>query len=183
MKKYILIASFSLFVACGTPQTTKPPEKTVSEAPKELQLPKGAYLRDTERGKILKTYPVRFVIAKTVVVGNYEEAYNIVNNILKMNPSVRIVVEGNASPDGPAYPYNYNLSAARSTNSYNYLVKLGVSNSRLLKSAFGEALPEYPTLAENRRCEFVIIMNEEDLKKYNDFAKTVDVKKETKLTK
>lgn len=182
MKKYIFISSLLLFIACGSPQTTNPPEKTVAETPKELQLPKGAYLRDTQRGKILKTYPVRFELAKTVMVGNYEEAYNIVNDILKINPKVRIIVEGNASPDGPAYPYNYRLSQRRSDTSYNYLIKLGVSNSRLLKKAFGEALPEYPTLAENRRCEFVIIMNEEDLKKYNDFAKTVDIKKETKLS-
>ena len=54
-----------------------------------------------------------------------------------------------------------------------------VQNSKLLKHAFGEALPEYPTLEDNRRSEFIIIMNENDLKKYNDFAKTVDVNKET----
>ena len=42
-----------------------------------------------------------------------------------------------------------------------------------------EGLPEYPTLEDNRRSEFIIIMNENDLKKYNDFAKTVDVNKET----
>ncbi|MDA0029448.1 hypothetical protein OFR29_08190 [Brachyspira hyodysenteriae] len=40
-------------------------------------------------------------------------------------------------------------------------------------------LPEYPTLKENRRSEFIIIMTEDDLKKYNDFAKTVDINKET----
>ena len=42
-----------------------------------------------------------------------------------------------------------------------------------------QALPEYPTLKENRRSEFIIIMTEDDLKKYNDFAKTVDINKET----
>ena len=88
------------------------------------------------------------------------------------------MVEGNSSKEGPA-PYNYKLSQRRSDKSYNYIIKLGVENSRLLKNAFGEALPEYPTLKENRRSEFIIIMTEDDLKKYNDFAKTVDINKET----
>ena len=59
------------------------------------------------------------------------------------------------------------------------IISFVFQNSKLLKNAFGEALPEYPTLKENRRCEFIIIMNENDLKKYNDFAKTVDINKET----
>ena len=70
------------------------------------------------------------------------------------------------------------MSVRRSDTSYNYLIKLGTKNNRLLKNAFGEALPEYPTLEANRRTEFIVIMNEADLKKYNDFAKTVDVNKE-----
>ena len=89
------------------------------------------------------------------------------------------MVEGNSSKEGPA-PYNYQLSKRRSDTSFNYIIKLGAENSKLLKSAFGEALPEYPTLKENRRSEFIIIMTENDLKKYNDFAKTVDINKETK---
>ena len=88
------------------------------------------------------------------------------------------MVEGNSSKEGSAL-YNYNLSQRRADKSYNYLIRLGSQNSKLLKNAFGEALPEYPELESNRRTEFIIIMNEEDLKKYNDFAKTINVNKET----
>ena len=87
------------------------------------------------------------------------------------------MVEGNSSKEGRAR-YNYNLSQRRADKSYNYLIKLGAQNSKLLKNAFGEALPEYPELENNRRSEFIIIMNEDDLNKYNDFAKTLDVNKE-----
>ena len=203
MKKIILIISFAFIsaVACKTaPVATGPENKSdfdTKEAnnqnSKGLNLPDGASVRETPRGKVLvlhdpksKTdigkgsgnYEVKFGFDNTIEIGSYKEAYNLVYQIIKNNPSIRIMVEGNSSKEGPA-PYNYELSKRRSDTSFNYLIKLGSENSKLLKNAFGEALPEYPTLKENRRSEFIIIMTEDDLKKYNDFAKTVDINKET----
>ena len=204
MKKIILIMSLSFIsiVACKSAPVATGPENSsgfkTTEAnnqnSKGLNLPDGARVRETPRGKVLVlhdpkskadvgkgsgNYEVKFGFDNTIEIGSYKEAYNLVYQILKNNPDIRIMVEGNSSKEGPA-PYNYQLSKRRSDTSFNYIIKLGAENSKLLKSAFGEALPEYPTLKENRRSEFIIIMTENDLKKYNDFAKTVDINKETK---
>lgn len=204
MKKIILIMSLSFIsiAACKSAPVATGPENSsgfkTTEAnnqnSKGLNLPDGATVRETPRGKVLVlhdpkskadvgkgsgNYEVKFGFDNTIEIGSYKEAYNLVYQILKNNPDIRIMVEGNSSKEGPA-PYNYQLSKRRSDTSFNYIIKLGAENSKLLKSAFGEALPEYPTLKENRRSEFIIIMTENDLKKYNDFAKTVDINKETK---
>ncbi|MCZ9992080.1 OmpA family protein [Brachyspira hyodysenteriae] len=202
MKKIFLLMSVVIIaaacksapVATGLEDTSgfKTTEANNQNA-KGLNLPDGATVRETPRGKVLvlhdpksktdvgkpgSTYEVKFGFDNTIEIGTYKEAYNLVYQIINNNPGVRIMVEGNSSKEGPA-PYNYKLSQRRSDKSFNYIIKLGVENSKLLKNAFGEALPEYPTLKENRRSEFIIIMTEDDLKKYNDFAKTVDINKET----
>ncbi|KLI30264.1 OmpA family protein [Brachyspira hyodysenteriae] len=202
MKKIFLLMSVVIIAAaCKSAPVATGPEDTsgfkTTEAnnqnAKGLNLPDGATVRETPRGKVLvlhdpksktdvgkpgSTYEVKFGFDNTIEIGTYKEAYNLVHQIINNNPGVRIMVEGNSSKEGPA-PYNYKLSQRRSDKSFNYIIKLGVENSKLLKNAFGEALPEYPTLKENRRSEFIIIMTEDDLKKYNDFAKTVDINKET----
>ena len=202
MKKIFLLMSVVIIAAAckSAPVATGPEDNSgfkTTEAnnqnAKGLNLPDGAAVRETPRGKVLvlhdpkskadvgkpgSTYEVKFGFDNTVEIGTYKEAYNLVYQIINNNPGVRIMVEGNSSKEGPA-PYNYRLSQRRSDKSFNYIIKLGVENSRLLKNAFGEALPEYPTLKENRRSEFIIIMTEDDLKKYNDFAKTSDINKET----
>lgn len=204
MKKILLIISLSFIyiTACKSAPVATGPEKGAgfqttegnNQNSKGLNLPDGASIRETPRGKVLVlhdpksksdigknsgTYEVKFGFDNTIEIGNYKEAYNLVYQIIKNNPNIRIMVEGNSSKEGHA-PYNYKLSKRRTDTSFNYIIKLGSQNSKLLKNAFGEALPEYPTLKENRRSEFIIIMNEDDLKKYNDFAKTVDINKETK---
>ena len=202
MKKIFLLMSVVILAAAckSAPVATGPEDNSgfkTTEAnnqnAKGLNLPDGATVKETPRGKVLvlhdpkskadvgkpgSTYDVKFGFDNTIEIGTYKEAYNLVYQIINNNPGVRIMVEGNSSKEGPA-PYNYSLSQRRSDKSYNYIIKLGVENSKLLKNAFGEALPEYPTLQENRRSEFIIIMTEDDLKKYNDFAKTVDINKET----
>ena len=202
MKKIFLLMSVVILAAAckSAPVATGPEDNSgfkTTEAnnknAKGLNLPDGASVRETPRGKVLvlhdpkskadvgkpgSTYDVKFGFDNTIEIGTYKEAYNLVYQIINNNPGVKIMVEGNSSKEGPA-PYNYKLSQRRSDKSFNYIIKLGVENSKLLKNAFGEALPEYPTLKENRRSEFIIIMTEDDLKKYNDFAKTVDINKET----
>ena len=193
MKKLLLsvLIVAIVIISCQTTPVVDAPEKATGV---DLRLPDGVSVRETPRGKVLQlydpkakddigkrsaTYEVKFKFDKTIEIGSYKEAYNLVAQVLKNNPNVKIIVEGNSSKEGRA-KYNYNLSQRRSDTSYKYLIRLGAENSKLLKNAFGEALPEYPTLQENRRSEFIIILTEEDLKKYNDFAKTVDVNKETK---
>lgn len=176
MKKIALILSIVfIIVACETT-----PKKTTPEQSAGLRLPNGVSVRETPRGSVLNLSSgreVKFRFDRSIEIGNYEDAYNLVYQIINDNPSIRIMVEGNSSKEGRAR-YNYNLSQRRADKSYNYLIKLGAQNSKLLKNAFGEALPEYPELENNRRSEFIIIMNEDDLNKYNDFAKTLDVNKE-----
>ena len=182
-------------ISCAAPQKREEPAPTpvIVEAPEPppvvkatpppvdvLKLPPNATIRDTPRGKVLVITPkiVHFYNAETNMMSGYIKSFDVAKTILDMNPSIKMVLEGNANRLGEAYPYNYQLSVRRADASLNYLINLGVDKKRLITSALGEGLPEYPTLEENRRLEFIIIENENDLIKYNNFVKNVDIKKE-----
>ena len=142
MKKIALILSiiFALVVACETTPKKTPPEQSVG-----LKLPNGVSVRETPRGSVLKLSDgneVKFRFDRTIEIGSYDEAYNLVHQVIKDNPSIKIIVEGNSSKEGRAQ-YNYNLSQRRSDKSYNYLIKLGVQNSKLLYYIFNTHFKYY----------------------------------------
>lgn len=177
-------------ISCAAPQKREapvavetPPPAVVEASPppvESLKLPLNATIRDTDRGKVLVITPkiVYFYNAKTNMITGYVNSFQVAKTVLDMNPNITLVLEGNANRLGQAFPYNYNLSVLRSDASLKYFTGIGADSIRLITSALGEALPEYPTLPENRRLEFIIIENENDLIKYNDFVKNVDIKKE-----
>lgn len=168
--------------ACGTPQRTTPPETPVvkNEITSEIKLPPGYSIENTSRGKLLVCpNPVRFLNAKTVFAGNAEETLDTIALIIMDNQGIMFtIIEGHASTQGKAYKYNYDLSQRRAQVVYNYLLKRGVPKEKLKTYSYGEQIPIYKTHAENRRDEFVFILTEDELKIYDDFYKTVDIKKE-----
>ena len=192
MAKTFFILTFAfMLMACSTPQVREEPPVEVVEPPvevmevvespvAELLLPDGVSIRDTERGKVLVINPTRvhFYSGKTKMYKGYNNIFALAKQVLDMNPSVNMVLEGHTSKPGKAYPYNYNLSVNRSKASLNYLKKIDTSADRLIIQGLGESLPEYEKVSQNRRLEFVIIENEDDLKIYKDYVKNADIKKE-----
>ncbi|MBW2619641.1 MAG: peptidoglycan-associated lipoprotein Pal [Deltaproteobacteria bacterium] len=79
---------------------------------------------------------------------------------LKENPDVSISIEGHCDERGTAQ-YNLALGERRATASKNFLVRLGVSASRMETISYGEERPLDPgnneaAWAKNRRAQFVI---------------------------
>lgn len=196
MKKLLFIfALFIFIISCGTTPEMAPVENAepvalaVEEEPQpvantnELYLPQGTSIRETQRGRVLETNPkIIFGFAKTAMPANANAVFAKIMEFLDKNPNVRLVIEGHTSNRGIAYPYNYNLSVNRVRIARNYLVNNGVDANRLIEKPLGEALPESNIQANLRRYEFVIIENQADLDKYNNFVSTLNVRKETVYT-
>jgi peptidoglycan-associated lipoprotein len=80
---------------------------------------------------------------------------------LKQYPSLRIRIEGHCDERGTE-EYNIGLGDRRAKASYNYLVNLGISPSRMETVTYGKSQPEDPghneeAWATNRRDVFLVI--------------------------
>lgn len=76
--------------------------------------------------------------------------------MLGIYPDINIAIEGHCCEIGTA-EYNMALGERRAKAAYDYLVNLGVSESRLATISYGEERPLNPEILEqNRRCEFVV---------------------------
>ena len=107
------------------------------------------------------------------------ESYSSLTDIavlMHLNPHLLLLIEGHASPDGPAF-YNLSLSARRAKSVQKFLISRGVNKSKLVIDFHGEEVPlnvnKTKTEREsNRRVEFSIKYHLLDI---NDVA---DVKNE-----
>ena len=191
MRNTFFILTFAfILMACSTPQVREEPPVEIAEVVEvvevvetpveELLLPDGVSIRDTERGKVLviNTTVVHFYNGKTTMYKGYDNIFALAKQVLDMNPNVTMILEGHASKPGQAYPYNYNLSVNRAKASLNYLKKIEVSGDRLITEGVGERLPEYNTATKNRRLEFIIIEDKNDLNTYQNYIKNVNIKEE-----
>jgi len=172
-----------LSLSCeSTPKVTEEPivETPVAFVVGNLVLPDGVLIRDTERGKVLVAdNKVIFAFAKATLPKNAPSVLkNIVKSILDENPNVKIILEAHTSNKGIAYPYNYQLSIKRASVGKKYFNSVGISDEKIILKSFGESLPEYPTQKYLRRYEFVIIENDEDLEKYDNFFLTINTRAE-----
>ena len=182
--KSIIASCFILILFFSCKSTPKPTEEPIIEKPVVLStglvLPEGVSTRDTERGKVLVVNnKIIFAFAKANLPKNAPSVFkNIIKTILDENPNVRIILEAHTSNKGIAYPYNYQLSVKRASVGKRYLKSIGIPDERVIVKYFGESLPEYPKQNDLRRYEFIIIENDADLEKYNNFLKTINTKAE-----
>ena len=121
MKKIVLIMclSFISIIACKSAPVATGPEDSSGfntkqannqTAKKGLNLPDGASVRSTPRGDVLvlhdpksktdvgkpaNNYEVKFAFDKTIEIGSYKEAYNLVYQIINDNPDIRDILNGN----------------------------------------------------------------------------------------
>ena len=196
MKNIIFIFALLIFtiLSCKSTPKTSTSEEIISAEEiiiedddiinANLYLPENTSIRDTSRGKIFETNPkIIFKFTETNMPATADVSFSQVIDLLNNNSNISIILEAHTSNKGQAYPANYNLSLLRAMNGKNYLINNGIDKNRIIENPLGEALPEYPNQYELRRYEFVIIENEEDLKKYNDYISTLDVKAESTYKK
>ena len=79
---------------------------------------------------------------------------------LRMNPSARVTIEGHCDDRG-TNEYNLALGEGRAQSARDFLVDLGINESRLKSLSYGEERPlaisqDEETWARNRRAHFVI---------------------------
>lgn len=81
--------------------------------------------------------------------------------ILREHPSVKVEIQGNCDERG-SNEYNFALGERRAKAARDYLVRLGVSESRLSTVSFGEENPAVSghgesAWAKNRRADFAVL--------------------------
>jgi large repetitive protein len=120
---------------------------------------KGLKIKD---GKINLKGKIKFKKAKAIISKVSLPALLGISNLLKSNPSIRLVrIEGHSDSKGREKKNLY-LSSARANSVRNYLISKGVSPYRLQAVGYGSRFPLKPNnsntnRAINRRVEFIIV--------------------------
>ncbi len=134
-------------------QSAKPPKKP---GPSHVNLTKTEIVI---KGKI------HFKNNGTEIAADGEQLLDEVVDVMQKNPQIKMVrVEGHTDNTG-TNEHNMELSTQRAENVASYLVKQGVSRSRLQAEGFGSTQPLVPNLtpankARNRRVTFRIVGRE-----------------------
>ena len=111
--------------------------------------------------------PIRFAFEKYNVTSDYNESIKYVADYLKENTNVRMVVEGHTDRVGPK-EFNKGLSSRRSRAVITKLTRAGIKKDRLISSGVDFRYLEYNLNRLNRRVEFIIIRDDEDLANYKE---------------
>lgn len=111
--------------------------------------------------------PIRFAFEKYNVTSDYNESIKYVADYLKENTNVRMVVEGHTDRVGPK-AFNKGLSSRRSRAVITKLTRAGIKRDRLISSGVDFRYLEYNLNRLNRRVEFIIIRDDEDLANYKE---------------
>lgn len=129
----------------------------------------GYQTRETDgRGEMLiLEKPIRFAFEKYNVTSDYNESIKYVADYLKENTNVRMVVEGHTDRVGPK-KFNKGLSSRRSRAVITKLTRAGIKRDRLISSGVNSRFLEYNLNRLNRRVEFIIIRDDEDLANYKE---------------
>ena len=114
--------------------------------------------------------PIRFAFEKYNVTSAYNESIKYVADYLKENTNVRMVVEGHTDRVGPK-KFNKGLSSRRSRAVITKLTRAGIKRDRLISSGVDFRYLEYNLNRLNRRVEFIIIRDDEDLANYKEKVK------------
>jgi peptidoglycan-associated lipoprotein len=99
--------------------------------------------------------PIRFEFDSASLRSNDLSTLNKVGDYLQNNPGSKVLVEGNCDQQGTA-EYNRALGQRRAQAARSYLIRKGISPSRISTLSYGEDRPIGGD-AENRRDEFVVV--------------------------
>ncbi|MBY0435424.1 MAG: OmpA family protein [Cyclobacteriaceae bacterium] len=124
-------------------------------------LTKDLYLQPIEVGLTVRLKNIYFDFDKTTLKSESFVELNKVVEFLEQNPTVEIEISGHTDSKG-ADEYNLKLSQGRSQAVVDYVVKQGISSSRLTARGYGETKPidtndTEEGRANNRRVEFTVV--------------------------
>ncbi|MGL1932124.1 MAG: OmpA family protein [Desulfotalea sp.] len=104
--------------------------------------------------------PVYFSFDQTQISPAMQEVIFKNSRVLKTNPSISVVIEGNTDEQG-TNEYNMALGERRALNVGKYLISLGIEKSKIRTVSLGEERPLFTNdteedLRHNRRADFII---------------------------
>ncbi len=118
----------------------------------KLELPKSSTMKNLQEGRRLILRNIFFDYNRASLRTKSKHELNKLYGFMKQNPDVKIVVSGHTDSRGND-DYNMRLSKDRAQAVVDYLVRNGVSGSRLSAVGFGETRPiarnENPDLTDN----------------------------------
>ncbi len=136
------------------------PTKEVKATPKQIPL-KTTAAAQKELNSLLKHKRVEFIYAKDILTKKSKKIINKVKEVLKKYPNIHVEIGGHTDSDG-TLKNNQKLSERRAKAIKRYLVKHGISASRLTAVGYGETKPLVKNDSAvhkqvNRRVEFKVI--------------------------
>jgi|SRR3990170_1462188 len=142
------------------PAAEKPPQKVEEQPPKEEETPKPVQEPEVTR-KEVTFQMIHFDFDKYNLRSDAIEALNENAKVLMESPEVKIRIEGHCDERGTV-EYNLALGERRASAAKDYLVKLGISPTRIELISYGKERPLDPNSneeawAKNRRDDFKII--------------------------
>lgn len=134
-------------------------EELARQRAEEERLREEAARREAERNKFLSE-DVFFEFDSSALSQEAQSVLGEKAEYLRNNPDVSVIVEGHCDERG-TNEYNLGLGDRRATSAKTYLVDLGIAESRLTTTSYGEERPvdtghNEEAWAKNRRAHFVI---------------------------
>lgn len=170
--RYVLVVLLGVFIVAffwGCKSGTKIKPAVEQPAPKEevkKEEPAPAPVKQEEVKKEekpveIKLDPTYFDFDKYFLRSDAKDALNRNAQSLKDNAQVKIRIEGNCDERGTV-EYNLALGEKRAKAAMDYLVNLGIDQSRMTIISYGKERPLYPghneeAWSKNRRDDFVIV--------------------------
>lgn len=142
------------------PAVEKPPQK-VEEQPAKQEEPTKPVQQEQVTKREVNFQMIHFDFDKYNLRSDAIETLNENAKVLMENPDVKIKIEGHCDERGTV-EYNLALGEKRATAAKDYLVKLGISPSRIETISYGKERPtdfgrNEEAWAKNRRDEFVVM--------------------------
>jgi len=143
---------------------TETPLKTDQQGNVELNNLERFEDRKADR-EIFKAYTIHFDFDRSEIKPNDIPNLEAIADYLKKNPNDDLLIEGHCDERGTE-KYNLALGERRALSAREYLIKLGVSASRIRTISYGEERPVDPghneeAWAKNRRAEFLRLLPKE----------------------
>jgi peptidoglycan-associated lipoprotein len=104
--------------------------------------------------------PVYFGFDRAVIRPDMADRMMSNSLFLKQRPQAQVVIEGNSDSRG-TNEYNLALGQRRALNAKQYLINLGIRDSRIRTVSYGEERPLFTgedefSYAQNRRADFIL---------------------------
>jgi len=164
MKAFALAAVLATSSSCQTTEAqAKPEASTTKTEPAPAAEKKTAATGDEAKARLRQaelpmTGPLYFDFNKASLKPESQEMLTRIASFMKDAPKAKITIEGHADERGTS-EYNLSLGEERAKSAKEYLMRLGVEETRVQTVSFGEEKPaadgeDEESYAKNRRDEF-----------------------------